>query len=196
MEIKNISNHQELQENIQGKEKAYLLLYKSGSETSECALKNLTQASSGDEKTLVLIADTQSVRDIHEKYNITSVPTLITFEKGDYKNTFKGCHEDGFYKNIFTGNTFVSKSGKGEEKAQKRVTVYTTPTCSWCITLKRYLDQNGIKYREVNIAADQKQAEALVKRSGQQGVPQTDIDGTIIVGFDKPKINRMLDIRE
>jgi glutaredoxin len=38
-------------------------------------------------------------------------------------------------------------------------------------------------------------AEEMVRRSGQQGVPQTDINGEIIVGFDKARINRLLDIQ-
>jgi len=56
------------------------------------------------------------------------------------------------------------------------------------------LQENGIQYREVNVAADQKAAEAMVRKSGQQGVPQTEINGQIIVGFDKTRINSLLGI--
>ncbi|HDR52963.1 MAG TPA: NrdH-redoxin [Mariniphaga anaerophila] len=82
----------------------------------------------------------------------------------------------------------------GEKKSQKNVTVYTTPTCTWCNTIKRHLQEYGIRYREVDVSRDQKAAEEMVRRSGQQGVPQTDINGEIIVGFDKPRINRLLGI--
>jgi glutaredoxin-like YruB-family protein len=82
-----------------------------------------------------------------------------------------------------------------DEKPAKNVTVFTTPTCSWCTTLKRHLDAHQIRYREVDVSKDQKAAEAMVRRSGQQGVPQTDINGQMIVGFDRERINRLLDIR-
>jgi glutaredoxin-like YruB-family protein len=80
----------------------------------------------------------------------------------------------------------------GEEKPSKNVVVYTTPTCSWCTTVKRHLQENGIQYREINVAADQKAAEEMVRKSGQQGVPQTEINGQIVVGFDKTRINSLL----
>ncbi len=56
------------------------------------------------------------------------------------------------------------------------------------------MDQNAIKYKEIDVSKDQKAAEAMVRKSGQQGVPQTDIGGQMIVGFDKVKINTLLGI--
>ena len=74
------------------------------------------------------------------------------------------------------------------------MTVYSTPTCSWCTTLKTHLKKNGIRYSDVDVSKDQNAAEAMRKRSGQQGVPQTDIGGEMIVGFDKNRINTLLGI--
>nr|NIU00417.1 NrdH-redoxin [Nitrosopumilaceae archaeon]NIU86828.1 NrdH-redoxin [Nitrosopumilaceae archaeon]NIV65485.1 NrdH-redoxin [Nitrosopumilaceae archaeon]NIX61019.1 NrdH-redoxin [Nitrosopumilaceae archaeon] len=68
------------------------------------------------------------------------------------------------------------------------------PTCTWCNTIKRHLQENRIQFREVDVASNQKAAEEMVRKSGQQGVPQTDINGEIIVGFDKPRIDRLLGI--
>jgi len=73
--------------------------------------------------------------------------------------------------------------------------VYSTPSCSWCNTLKAYLKQNNIAFIEIDVSRDQKAADELVKRSGQMGVPQTDINGEIIVGFDKPRISRLLGLK-
>ncbi|MEZ4999996.1 MAG: glutaredoxin domain-containing protein [Bacteroidales bacterium] len=81
-----------------------------------------------------------------------------------------------------------------ESSPQKRVTVYSTPTCSWCNTLKTYLKDNHIIFRDIDVSTDQKAAAEMVRRSGQQGVPQTDINGTMIVGFDRARIDRMLEI--
>ena len=78
----------------------------------------------------------------------------------------------------------------------KNVTVYSTPTCSWCTTLKTYLRNQRIPFSEIDVSRDQNAAEEMVRRSGQQGVPQTDIEGEMIVGFDKARINELLGIEK
>ena len=171
---------------------AYLLLYKSGSETSDCALENASRNES-KEMTL-LVADVKNVRDIHNEYEIKTAPVLLSFHNKELQNTYKGCNDVGFYDKIFTQNYFVLGED-GEAKPKKRVTVYSTPTCSWCTTLKKHLEHNGIKYRDIDISKDADASAAMQKRSGQQGVPQTDINGQMIVGFDKNKINSLLGIQ-
>lgn len=185
--LKTLKNITQLNENV------WLLLYKKGSEQSDCAFTNFAKTEAGEDNVLY-VADVNDVRDIHTEYGIYSVPSLLHFENGELKNVIKGCHKAEQFNAIIGKNVFVSGTG-ADEKRQKRVTVYTTPTCSWCTTIKRHLQANGIQYREVNVAADQKAAEEMVKKSGQQGVPQTDIDGQIIVGFDKTRINSLLGIR-
>ncbi|MBI2140832.1 glutathione S-transferase N-terminal domain-containing protein [Candidatus Woesearchaeota archaeon] len=75
-----------------------------------------------------------------------------------------------------------------------KVKVYSTPTCPWCKKTKEFLKENSIPYQDVNVAGDQKAAEEMFKKSGQMGVPVTDIDGQIVVGFDKPKLKELLKI--
>ncbi len=72
------------------------------------------------------------------------------------------------------------------------VTVYSTPTCPYCHMVKDYLKESKVEFVDVNVAEDQAQAQAMVEKSGQMGVPVIDINGTIIVGFDKPKIEAAL----
>ncbi len=194
MNTKEINSYNQLVEIIKDKEQAYLLLYKKGSEQSDCSLKNLSAIKEEDAKVEVLMADVNSVRDIHPKYSVTSVPTILEFEKGEFVNILKGCHEPGFYKSFFENAVFKAKISSGE-KPQKRVTVYSTPTCSWCTTLKTHLKKNGIRFSDIDVSKDQKAAEAMQRRSGQAGVPQTDINGEMIVGFDKNRINTLLDIQ-
>lgn len=179
---------------IADKEKAYVLLYKKGSEQSECSLRNLQETEAGDEKVNVYLADVSEVRDIHPIYGITSVPTMLEFDHGRFVNTLKGCHEPGFYKSFFENAIYAAKVAANKEKPQKRVTVYTTPTCSWCTTLKTHLKKHGIRYSEVDVSRDQNAAQEMQRKSGQVGVPQTDIGGEMIVGFDKGRIDRLLDI--
>lgn len=73
-----------------------------------------------------------------------------------------------------------------------RVLVFTTPTCSWCTRVKSYLAQRRVPFREVDVSRDSSAARDLVRRTGQMGVPVVEIDGRPIVGFDKPKIDRLL----
>ena len=187
-----VLSHDELMQQIKGREKAYLLLYKKGSEQSECSLRNLSEAKADEKQVSIFLADVTRVRDIHEKYNITSVPTMLEFEDGRFVNTLKGCHEPGFYKSFFENAIYAAKVAANAEKPQKRVTVYTTPTCSWCTTLKTHLKKHGVRYTEVDVSRDQNAAQEMQRKSGQMGVPQTDIGGEMIVGFDKGRIDRLL----
>jgi glutaredoxin-like YruB-family protein len=144
-------------------------------------------------ESIVATVDVGTVRDVHTPLQVDAVPTLVVFDKGQVTNLVKGCQTEARYASILTGRGIGSRM-EIEGTRQPRVTVYTTPTCSWCTTLKTYLDQQGVRYREVNVATDQAAAEAMVKKSGQQGVPQTEINGQMIVGFDKNRLNSLLNI--
>ena len=76
----------------------------------------------------------------------------------------------------------------------KKVTVYSTPTCPFCIRAKQFLKENGIQYNDIDVSSDQAKAQEMIDRSGQMGVPVLDIDGTVVVGFDKDKIMEALGI--
>lgn len=192
---KNVTSHEELMSQIAGLDRAYLLLYKKGSEQSECSLRNLGEAKGDEARVSIFLADVTDVRDIHPRYGITTVPTMLEFEKGRFINTLKGCHEPGFYKSFFENAIYAAKVAANADKPQKRVTVYTTPTCSWCNTLKTHLKKHGVRYTEIDVSRDQNAAQEMQRRSGQMGVPQTDIGGEMIVGFDKARIDRLLEIR-
>jgi glutaredoxin-like YruB-family protein len=72
------------------------------------------------------------------------------------------------------------------------VTVYTTPSCSFCTQVKRYFKEQRVPFKEHNVANDERRAAEMFRKSGQMGVPVLDIHGTIIVGFDKSKIDHAL----
>jgi glutaredoxin-like YruB-family protein len=188
-----IDSFNALEKVLQENEKMFLLLHKSGSERSECALERLLIAKESANSPL-FTADVTTVRDIHTKYNITSAPSLLEFSEGRLMNVIRGCQTKEYYNAALTGSGF-SLLTAAEGKPAKRVTVYTTPTCTWCNTIKTYFREKNIHFTEVNVAADQKRAEEMVKKSGQQGVPQTDINGQVIVGFDKNRINELLEIK-
>lgn len=175
-------------------EKAYLLLYKSGSEKSECAYSNIHAAGETVKGISIFYADVASVNDIHTMYNITTVPVLLEFRKGELINVIKGCNDSTHYKALFEDKIYRVEK-RNDNKKQLRITVYSSPSCSWCNTLKNYLRKNNISFTDIDLSRDQKAVDALIRRSGQSGVPQTDINGEIIVGFNKQRIDKLLGLR-
>lgn len=193
MEIRHIESFSELKDNLSQSEKTYLLIYKEGSEQSDCALDHFRKASGEITGISLLAANVGVVRDIHERYGILSAPTLLEFEKEELKNAIKGCHKWEFFKALLEDAVYHAQNRK-EGKAPKQVRVYSTPTCTWCNTLKSYLRQHKIRFTDIDVSRDQNAAREMVNRSGQQGVPQTLINGQLVIGFDKKKINELLEI--
>ncbi|MCM8793051.1 MAG: glutaredoxin family protein [Candidatus Omnitrophica bacterium] len=76
----------------------------------------------------------------------------------------------------------------------KRVKIYSTPTCPFCIRTKQFLQENNIPFEDIDVSRNPQAAEEMVRKSGQMGVPVLDIEGEIIVGFDKERIKQALNI--
>jgi glutaredoxin 3 len=72
------------------------------------------------------------------------------------------------------------------------VILYSTPSCGFCTKAKSFFRERHIPFTEYNVASDQRKAEEMVRKSGQMGVPVIDIHGKIIVGFNRPEIERAL----
>jgi glutaredoxin 3 len=72
------------------------------------------------------------------------------------------------------------------------IKVYSTKTCPWCDKLKGYLTQKGIKFQSIDVTADPKAQQEMIEKSGQMGVPVTEIGETIIVGFDKDAVDQAI----
>ena len=76
-----------------------------------------------------------------------------------------------------------------------RVTVYSAVWCPWCTKTKEWLKAHKVKFEVIDVDKDQKAAEELIEKSGQTGIPVTDIDGEIIVGYDVPRLSKALGIK-
>lgn len=74
------------------------------------------------------------------------------------------------------------------------IKVFSSPTCPYCFTLKEFLKKNNIEFEDIDVSKDKKALEEMIEKSGQMGVPVVDIDGEIVVGFDKQKISKLLNI--
>jgi len=74
----------------------------------------------------------------------------------------------------------------------KKVIVYSTSTCPYCVGVKQFLKGHSIEFEDIDVGIDQQKGQEMIQKSGQMGVPVVDIDGEIIVGFDKAKIQTAL----
>ena len=83
---------------------------------------------------------------------------------------------------------------KTNKSKSDKVKVYTTSTCPWCVKTKEFLKANNIKYQEINVSVDEKARNQMFEKSGQFGIPVTEINGTIIVGYDREAIKKSLNI--
>lgn len=73
-----------------------------------------------------------------------------------------------------------------------KVKVYSTSTCPYCIMAKEFLKKNNIEFEAIDVGLDPVARQEMIDTSGQMGVPVINIDGEIIVGFDKDVISQKL----
>ena len=75
------------------------------------------------------------------------------------------------------------------------VTVYSTSTCPFCKLTKAFLLEHKMDFTDIDVMNDQEKAREMIQKSGQMGVPVTDIDGQIVIGFDQKKLKELLMIK-
>lgn len=75
-----------------------------------------------------------------------------------------------------------------------QVKVYSTPTCPYCIRVKEYLKQKNVVFQNIDVSQDKTSLEEMVTLTGQMGVPVIVIDKNVVVGFDRAKIDSLLNI--
>lgn len=134
---------------------------------------------------------------IAARYRITSIPTVAIFRYGEVIHTLIGVQPLYVYQQALEAalhppdSAVVNKQRSAEGKTH-RVTVFSTPTCPWCSRLKAYLRKQQIAFKEIDVSRDAQSAQEMVRRSGQMGVPQAWIDGQVVVGFDRKRIDALL----
>lgn len=74
----------------------------------------------------------------------------------------------------------------------KTITIYSTPTCHYCVMAKDYFTKKGVDYTAIDVAQDRAAAMEMIQKSGQMGVPVVDIGGEIVVGFQPTVFERLL----
>lgn len=178
---------------VQEKHKEFLILvfYANFSSPAKRTLSEIERFSKENKQIPVYIIDVERVKGIHKQFGVENVPTVLSLRKGKVTQRIEGVESAKFYAYIFSG-IISSRYKTGRKAVSHRVIVYSGPGCPACGTAKAYLRRWGVSFRVVDISRDQHAAEMLVRRSGQMAVPQIDIDGHLVVGFDQAKIDRIL----
>lgn len=78
----------------------------------------------------------------------------------------------------------------------KKVRIFSTPSCIYCHTLKKFLGESNVEFEEIDVSRNREALQEMVQKSGQMGVPVSEIGGEIVVGFDKDKISNLLNIHD
>ena len=181
-------------DSILKQDKFFLLLFYTNDSGKSIKAKESLNVMAEKEKDINIYAvDARKVNNIHPDYGIKTVPTVLVFKNGISKKQVQGVLSPEHYERLLMD---APSTDKKDGSPGHSVVVYTTPSCPWCNRVKSYLRQNRIRFREVDVARIQNAAEELVRRSGQTGVPQVDIDGHLIVGFDQTRIDDLLGLRK
>lgn len=76
----------------------------------------------------------------------------------------------------------------------KKVVLYSTKACPWCVKAKKYLEANNVDFQEHDVASDRQQLQEMINASGQTGVPVITVDDEVIIGFNQPVLEELLDL--
>ncbi|MCF7835656.1 MAG: glutathione S-transferase N-terminal domain-containing protein [Candidatus Marinimicrobia bacterium] len=76
----------------------------------------------------------------------------------------------------------------------KKVTVYSTPTCGYCTVVKEWLKANDIEYEEFDVSVDEEKRNKLIEKTGQMAVPVIEVDDEVVIGFDKNRLSEILGV--
>jgi glutaredoxin-like YruB-family protein len=180
-------------EQVQKKHKNFfmLLFYADFSDAAKRALNELEEFSQENKDVPVYAIDVGKVKGVHKQYGVENVPTVTAVKQGKISWRIEGAESAQFYTRILM-ETDSLPTKKRKTTSSHRVIVYSGPGCPACGAAKLYLRKRGVDFREIDISRDPRAADRLMRRSGQMAVPQIDIDGHLIVGFNQAKIDRLL----
>ncbi|MGZ3667579.1 MAG: thioredoxin [Ktedonobacterales bacterium] len=139
---------------------------------------------------------------VANRYRISGIPTVGIFRDGKLVNQMVGVRPEQVYRKALesalapAAATAAAASNAKTGPAKHSVTVFSTPTCPWCARLKTYLRENKIAFKDVDVSRDAIAAQEMVRKSGQMGVPQAWIDGQVVVGFDRKRVDTLLGLSQ
>lgn len=194
MSLHQLSQPQELDAHLNDKP-VILGFFGAFSDTSNRALPAFQEFASSHDDTDVVLVDVGQVKGVHQRFGVKSVPTVVLVQDGQVSRKLVGPQSAAYYGRFLLDEPGirVRRSASGEEVApQKPVVLYTGEHCPWCTRARDYLRRRAVRFREINVGSSPDEARRLQAASGQSGVPQLNIGGTWVVGFDKGRIDTLL----
>jgi len=192
--IRAVENFEELVEATRGlKGTAIVGFFGDFSDKSRAAWPNFQAFCARHPDLPVFLVDVARVKDVHRRLGVTLVPTVAFLKDGTVVQQVVGVRTVAEYEASLSGQARTgSSSSTGSSRPSHRVLVYTGASCPWCTRVKAYLRQRNVPFTEIDVSRDPAAAQALVRKTGQTGVPQLDIDGRYVIGFDKARIDALL----
>ena len=191
--LETVAGLADLRERTRGLEDAYVVgFFGAYSHASQAAEREFQALAQRYPQVACFSVDTARVKDVHAAFGVDAVPAVLRVLDGKAVKRVLGAAPAADYDRLLAPPAAPGPRAEAGAKAAPAVTVYSTPSCSWCVAVKAYLKERGVRFTEVNVAADEKKAQALVKRTGQTGVPQLKIGAAYVVGFDRPRIDALL----
>jgi glutaredoxin 3 len=189
--IPQITNKDEM-EALQDNNRSFLaiLFYSDSSQRSQKAFKMLSEIKKETADIPLVAVNVSKTRDVHSRFGVSSVPTVITLSNRRVIKKIEGLQGKSIYRLLFS--QAPRKRADGSEAPPLRVTVYSSPICPPCGTVKAYLRKKNVPFRVIDVSRDQRAAQEIANRSGSMAVPQIDINGTIVVGADMARIDELL----
>jgi len=77
-----------------------------------------------------------------------------------------------------------------------KVKIFSTPSCAYCELLKQFLKDKGVEFESIDVSQDEESQNYIMEKTGKITVPVAEIDGEIVIGFDKPKIMELLNLKD
>lgn len=191
MNIGSISHEEELDKLLDSEKELVLAFLVEQSQSSKAVRESLEKALSTNPEGRAYTIDVQNVRNVAARYQVTAAPTVLRINGCQTLDRLVGPQAPAAYAALLKP-TPPAKLAATTASKQPPVKVYVTNSCPWCRKLESYLDKRGVKYTKVNLETNPSAARDMTNKSGQRGVPQSDIGGTMVIGFDLARINQLL----
>lgn len=194
--MKEIIGLNELQKETDYLKGSFILgIFGTFSEKSMNSKKILQEFSDKHKETRVYSVDVGKVKDVHKFFGVTEVPMILKVENARVTATVAGFEPLQILEKALGSRENISGQTKSKSSQKvNNIAVYTTSSCPWCTKVKDYLKNHGLPFREINVENQPEAGMQMQRATGQRGVPQLNINGSWVVGFDKAKIDRLLGI--
>lgn len=191
--VRMIENYQDLASALQTqKETVVVGFFGEFSDKSRAAFPAFQAFCARHPELPVFLVDVGKVKDVHPRLGVKLVPTVVTLKDGKVLQQVVGARTIEEWETTLLGPARTASASSGSSRPSHRVVVYTGAHCPWCTRVKAYLRQRNVPFTEIDVSRDPSAAQALVRKTGQTGVPQLDIDGRYVIGFDKARIDALL----